>query len=393
MKLSIARSTVAAVLVADVSISASTAFAFSTSRACTVAHFVRPRSASASALASSPLDESGDSVEAKEEELGVQSTGELIDENPIESALLKVEEDHIADESSVAVESVVESDNTLEIENSILRMAASTDRGQNAKLTQKNQVQQWIEELESKSTESTPTNPGDVLSSSLAGTWELLYSNTQLFRSSPFFLAGRATCKTPEEAQQYDWFCDMHRAALAISTIGTVRQILAKDGKLVNEFEVKVGAVPFLSDFLPMLKYSGGLPFTIDGAIVSTADLSPTHNEDGSFAIHMDEVAIRGSNVPLLRSLLDSPDSKLKSRDLSQLLEDNVSGYETPRPLLRTTYVDASLRIVRDQDDNIFVYSRVSDNEEPTNYSSVLPDLGVASLLEEFNDSVTKIYL
>jgi hypothetical protein len=187
----------------------------------------------------------------------------------------------------------------------------------------------------------------------------------------------------------------MHRAALAISTIGIVRQVISRDGKLTNEFEVKVGAVPFISDFLPMLKYSGGLPLTIDGAIVSTADATPVSDENkDDWELYMDTVEIKGSNIPFLRSILDADNTKLKSRDLSKILEDNLGdAYETPRPLLRTTYVDATLRIVRDMDDNIFVYSRVSDSEDVTDYSSVMADLGVTSLLEGFNDAVSKIYL
>jgi hypothetical protein len=35
----------------------------------------------------------------------------------------------------------------------------------------------------------------------------------------------------------------------------------------------------------------------------------------------------------------------------------------------------------------------VSDSEEVTDYSNVMADLGVASLLEGFNDAVSKIYL
>lgn len=160
---------------------------------------------------------------------------------------------------------------------------------------------------------------------------------------------------------------------------------------MVNEFEVKAGAVPFLSDFVRPLRYSGGLPFTLDGAIVSSADVTP--REAGEWEIYMDTVEIKGSNIPFLRSILDREESKLKSRDLSKLLEENVDSYETPRPVLRTTFVDEGMRIVRDEDDNWFVYGRVSDSEEPTDYSGVLPDLGVASLLEGFNDAVTKFYL
>jgi len=281
------------------------------------------------------------------------------------------------------------------IQNSILRVAASTDRGQYASAAQKESVASLVESLESNKPKQTDTfSSSAILPSYLAGTWELTYSTNQLFRSSPFFLAGRSTCKTQAEVDQYNWFCEMHRAALAISTIGVVRQVISRDGKLTNEFEVKVGAVPFVSDFLPFVKYSGGLPLTVDGAIVSTADATPMSMENkDDWQLYMDTVEIKGSNIPILRNLLDGDNSKLKSRDLSKLLEDNVDAYEVPRPVLRTTYVDSALRIVRDEDDNIFIYSRVSDSEEVTDYSNVMADLGVASLLEGFNDAVSKIYL
>ncbi|EED91456.1 predicted protein [Thalassiosira pseudonana CCMP1335] len=285
-------------------------------------------------------------------------------------------------------------------QNSILRIAASTDRGQYAKPTQKDQASLLIKELEANfsptpttTDSSTSTSSLNTIPPQLAGTWELLYSNTQLFRSSPFFLAGRSTCKTSEQAAQYSWFCDMHRAALAISNIGVVRQVINSEGRIVNEFEVKVGSVPFLSDFVPFLRYSGGLPITIDGAIVSTADASPIEGNDMEWGLYMDTVEIKGSNVPILRNILDGDNAKLRSRDLSKILEDNVSMYETPRPVLRNTFVDGGMRIVRDEDDNVFLYGRVSDSEDPTNYDEVMADFGVLSLLEGLNDAVTKIYL
>jgi hypothetical protein len=295
--------------------------------------------------------------------------------------------------------------NNVAIQNLILRIAASTDRGQNANLEQKERISQLITSLVHEQKHITTTTVGEgtdiIIPSYLSGTWELLYSNTQLFRSSPFFMAGRATCTTPEQAAQYDWFCDMHRAALAISTIGSVRQIInSSSGRLVNEFEVKVGAVPFLSDILgPTIRYSGGLPFTIDGAIVSTADITKTmyNNQNNSMMLEwelfMDTVEIKGSNIPLLRTLLDTNNVVLKSRDLSKVLEDTIDTYKVPKPIIRTIYVNDDIRIVKDVDDNVFIYAKVSDSEEMTDYSYVLPDLGVASLLERFNDAVTKIYL
>jgi len=223
-----------------------------------------------------------------------------------------------------------------------------------------------------------------TFSSSIQGTWELLYSNTQLFRSSPFFMAGRGVCETEEQAKQYDWFCDMHRAALAISNIGKVRQIISET-RMISEFEVKVGSVPFLPDFTPFA-YSGGLPVTIDGAIVSSADITSTTDGDG-WEIYMDTVEIKGSNIPLLRAILDNG-IKLQSRDLASFLEDNVSGYTTPRPIFKTTYLDDNIRISRDQDGKIFVYGKVSNDVTATDYSEVSSDLGLTQLWEGFKSSI-----
>ena len=90
--------------------------------------------------------------------------------------------------------------------------------------------------------------------------------------------------------------------------IGTLRQIISKNGRLVNKFEVRVRAVPFLSDFLPGERYSRGLPFTIDSAIVSTADAAPSSLDNNAveWELYMDTVEIKGSNVSILRNLLDS---------------------------------------------------------------------------------------
>jgi hypothetical protein len=266
----------------------------------------------------------------------------------------------------------------------LLVVAASSDRGQFASKSQKEELQLLIRQIEeSSSGEASPTT-----SEKMIGTWELLYSDTQLFRSSPFFMAGRAVCTTPEQAEQYDWFCDMHRAALAISEIGKVRQIIS-ESRIISEFETKVGAIPFLSDFTPF-KYSGGLPFTIEGAIVSSADITPV-NDGKSWEIFMDQVEIKGSNIPLLRRILDDERVALKSRDLGRVLEENVSGYTNPKPTFDTTYLDDNFRISRDQDGKVFVYGKTSSSTDATEYEDVESDLGLLKLLEGLNDNFFKI--
>ena len=280
----------------------------------------------------------------------------------------------------------------MELKNNFLTTIASTDRGQLATPSQKETASCLIKELSLlnpiKETTSSPFSKG---------TWELIYSDTQLFRSSPFFMAGRAVCKDGDEAERYDWFCDMHRSALAISTIGKVRQIISSD-KLVSEFEVKVGAIPFLNDFTPFA-YSGGLPAMIEGAIVSSASIETGDGisipANKSYTLFMDSVEIKGSNIPLLRSILDSPNVKLRSRVLGSFLEDTFpNNYKNPKPIFETIYLDEEgMRISRDQDGKLFVYVRVSESEELTDYESIEADLGLLKLIQGFNDKITKFYI
>lgn len=327
------------------------------------------------------------------------SAEETVLEEVVEEVIEEMIEEEVFEEAEVESNSSdEETEQTMkgslleisQIKNSLLSIAASSDRGQFASEQQKQDSSDLISQLE----ELNPDE--DTISSKAQGTWELVYSDTQLFRSSPFFMAGRAVCETEEQAKQYDWFCDMHRAALAISTIGKVRQIISSS-ELISEFEVKVGAVPFVSDFLPAFvpfsRYSGGLPLTIEGAIVSTASIEDTSSE-GSYDLFMNTVEIKGSNIPLLRQVLDNPEVKLNSRALGGFLEENVpnGAYENPKPKFKTTFLDESLRISRDQDGKVFVYTKVCESTECTKYYT-MSDLGVGKLLEGFNDAITKIYI
>jgi PAP_fibrillin len=171
---------------------------------------------------------------------------------------------------------------------------------------QKQAAETTVQGIEAVNPTDSPTT-NDTL---MAGTWELVYCSTQLFRSSPFFLAGRAVCTTTESARQYHWFCDMHRAALSISQITSVRQIVnPSTGRLVSEVCVAAGAVPFLADWTPF-SYSGGLPLSITGALVSSADITPTDNGT-AWLVYMDTVQIKGSNIPSLRQILDTESVRL----------------------------------------------------------------------------------
>lgn len=326
------------------------------------------------------LNEDGSETDAVDEELS-ETSDSVVEVSSDETIVMEEDTEFDVDVEELSTTSRSSSEVVCEI----LKIGAASDRGQTATLAEHNAVSGLIGELESMEEE-------DKFEGDSTGTWELVYSSTQLFRSSPFFMAGRAVCKTQEEAQQYDWFCDMHRAALAISTIGKVRQVVSSN-RIVSEFEVKAGAVPFLNDFTPF-SYSGGLPFAIEGAIVSSADIAKSDQISGvlEWELYMDTVEIKGSNIPLLRRLLDNG-LKLASRNLGDFLEETIESYSNPRPVFRTTYMKEGIRISRDQDGKMFVYVKVSDSVEPKDYSSSSPDLGLTKLLEGINDTFTKVYI
>lgn len=283
-------------------------------------------------------------------------------------------------ESKGSTASTTTNDSTEQLILYLQSLGAITNRGQFASKAQHASAKNTIEQLETMSPHAKA-----AWSPLMQGRWELVYSSTQLFRSSPFFMAGRAVCSTKQQAAQYNWFCDMHRKALAISEIKAVRQIVSQD-RLVSEFEVQAGTIPFLSDFTPF-RYSGGLPVIIEGAIVSSADLKTTLDGTG-WQLLMDTVEIKGSNLPVLRQALDAG-MKLPTRSLGNFLESTVPQYANPEPIFSTTYLDERFRISRDQDDNVFVYVKTSTATQITDYSNIDSDLGLIKLLEGFNDAVT----
>lgn len=235
--------------------------------------------------------------------------------------------------------SVTKSTNNLEerrpLKTALLALAARTNRGQISNSEEKEKALDLVCKLESFNPTESPAL--DELS---LGRWELIFSNTQLFRSSPFFMAARAVCKEGQEADSFNQFCDLHREALMFTQIGRVTQIITEE-RLVSEFESIVAALP-------------GFPLTVKGTIVSSSDIiSKTSN---SYELYMDKVKIQGSNIPLFGSFFNSFEG-LPIRALGESLE-RQSG-PRPRPIFRTLYIDTHMKISRDQDDNFFVYNRV----------------------------------
>ena len=217
----------------------------------------------------------------------------------------------------------------------ILKKAGMCIRGEISSEEERNSLSNLVCELEGTFDQANVPNIPEMSK----GTWELIYSSTYLFRSSPFFMSARAVCKDGEEADRFNYFCKLHREALAFTFIGKVRQVLTGE-TLTSYFESNVAALP-------------GLPVNIKGTIVSKADIQS--NQGSSLKLLMDTVSIENSNIPVVKDLLQP----LDSRALATILESNFPQYSNPIPEFRCYFVDADMKICRDQDDNIFVYNKL----------------------------------
>ena len=107
-----------------------------------------------------------------------------------------------------------------ELKQAVLKLGVTTCRGERASAAEKATLRRLVMQLIGARTQA-------MKGLSCEGEWDLVMSDTQLFRSSPFFMAGRAVVRDGEQADQFNWFCDQHRAALDFSQIGRVRQVEA----------------------------------------------------------------------------------------------------------------------------------------------------------------------
>ena len=181
-------------------------------------------------------------------------------------------------------------------------------------------------------------NPTADPADNCQGDWELCYSSTQSFRSSPFFLAIRSFLGDDNKQIAESAF-DIHDAATTASRVGKVRQIIDKNNnELISEYEISVGLLP-------------GLPVQVKGTVITSALVSVIAPE--SWELEVKGTKVKGSNVPFLDAFLDDSNLEIPVGDAYKAVSGSV-----PISTLKTFYVDEGLRITRDVDDNFYVFTR-----------------------------------
>lgn len=163
----------------------------------------------------------------------------------------------------------------------LLLLASVTNRGLYSNKDEAGLVLDIVTQLEALN----PTaNPADHCE----GEWDLCYSSTQLFRSSPFFQAIRSAVGDDNKQMAENGFT-LHDRATAGGRIGRVKQILSRD-QLINELDLEVGVFP-------------GLPFKVKGTVVTTASMRIV--SDKRMELKLQSTKVKGSNIPLLNQIME----------------------------------------------------------------------------------------
>jgi len=243
------------------------------------------------------------------------------DADALESDVKKVSVDTDEDDASIRDE----------LKRELILLASVTNRGTCATNEENNLVVDLVSQLEA-------LNPTVDPALNSAGDWELCYSSTQSFRSSPFFLTLRSFMGEDNKAMADTAFA-IHDRATTASRVGKVRQIINKDNsELISEYDLSVGVLP-------------GMPFRVKGTVVTTAELTAIPPETWELTVR--GTKINGSNVPLVDVFLDDNAVEIPVGEAYKAISGSV-----PTAVLKTFYVDEAMRISRDMDDNFFVFIR-----------------------------------
>jgi PAP_fibrillin len=214
----------------------------------------------------------------------------------------------------------------------LLELAAVTSRGQVADFSTLVDVEDIVLQLE-----ATASDEVDVVArqQALSGSWRLVYSSVELFRSSPFFWAFQSATGSEDLAQAVFKFTAGLPVAGSRGPFGEVRQVLdLQAGRLVSEVDMRLFE-------------------SLNGTVVTEARCRLDDDDATRLLVTVESTRVTGSNV--------DPSGALDG--VVTPVEQLFAALRGGQPLTvaaRTRYVDDNVRITRTgfREDQIFVYAR-----------------------------------
>jgi len=256
----------------------------------------------------------------------------------------------------------------------ILQVAALTDRGQRLNTLVAPTYQEKRKVMHGLVATLADAQAGrPITAAALEGEWELVWSEVELFRSSPFFLAiEEALNSSPnipalgrwlgltDPAKKAELFFKLHQLQVlswGVSTVGRIGQTLNFDaGTLESSFDTTI----FGLTVIPIVGWFKLLP-TFGGRVVTEADRLVL-DDDGTLRMELQRTrVITAPGVPRI-PLVDKVfmDRWYPVNAVWKLLPWNGGPFEgrPPECAMKVDFVDEQMRISRDGAGACFIYTR-----------------------------------
>ena len=232
----------------------------------------------------------------------------------------------------------------------IYKLSALTDRGQRLnklisptyqeKLTEVNNL---INNLKGYSLPITE----DIIS----GEWELIFSNVELFRSSPFFLAIENALNNKVKSDLFFKLHQLQVSSFGLSTIGKISQKIDFQNK---EFISTFDTIIFGITTIPIIGWFKLLP-TFGGSVTTLADDLVLVDNKLKMSLDKTKVTkVEGLNeIPIFSKLLMN-----KWYPVKEVWRKLPWNKINPNCEVSITFIDEDLRIMNDIYGSIFIYIR-----------------------------------
>ena len=243
---------------------------------------------------------------------------------------------------------------TDEIKKKILQISAVTDRGQRLNKLIAPVYQEKSREMNDL-IESLKVYSSEISEQSLSGEWEVIYSNVELFRSSPFFLAIEEAINDKLKSNLFFKLHQLQVGSFGISTIGRISQEIDFDKKeFISTFDTTI----FGRTTIPVLGWFKLLP-TFGGRVITLSDNLVLKDNFLKMNLQKTKVTkVEGlNNIPLLSNLL--MDRWYPVKEVWEKLPWNK---ESPNCQVSVIFIDEEMRIVKDKFGSLFVYMRPTDS-------------------------------
>ena len=240
---------------------------------------------------------------------------------------------------------------TKKIKEKIYKISAKTDRGQRLNKLIAPMYQENLKEIRSLTKELIAFN-SEVNEEKLNGDWELIFSDVELFRSSPFFLAIE---KALNNQKRSDLFFKLHQLQVCSFGLSTIGKVSQKINFTKREFISTFDTTIFGLTTIPIFGWFKLLP-TFGGRVITLANEISLNKNVLKMTLQKTKVSeVEGlKRIPIFSNLLMERWYPVKN-----IWEKLPWNSNEPSLEVFIKYLDEDMRIIEDIYGSIFVYVRV----------------------------------